>query len=142
MDYQAAAPAGYAAIDRLNAYVEDCGLDYRLLKLVTLRASQINGCAYCLEMHGKAARRLGEQEERLDMLAAWRESPAFSARERAALAWTEALTLVADSHVPDDVFAEAQRHFGAKELVDLTWAVVVINGWNRVAIGFHAVPGT
>ena len=107
-----------------------------------MRASQVNGCAYCLDMHSKDARAAGETEQRLYLLDAWREAPFYSPRERAALAWTEALTLVADSHVPDDVYDEARRHFNEEELVNLSLAVVAINGWNRLAIAFRSVVGT
>jgi AhpD family alkylhydroperoxidase len=116
------------------------GLEPALLELVKLRASQINGCAFCLDMHAREARAMGETEARLHVLAAWREAPAFSERERAALAWTEALTLVADSHVPDALYEEVRRSFSERELAYLTAAVVAINGWNRVAIGFRFLP--
>ncbi|MBN9120518.1 MAG: carboxymuconolactone decarboxylase family protein [Planctomycetes bacterium] len=125
----------------LGAYVESCGLEPALLELVKTRASQINGCAFCLDMHTQDARAAGETEQRLYALSAWRETPFYSDRERAALAWTEAVTRL-DGGVPDAVYDEARRHFSAKELTDLTWAVVVINGWNRLAISFRTVPGT
>ncbi len=125
----------------LEKYLNDCGLETSLLDLVKMRASQINGCAYCLDMHSKDARSAGETEQRLYLLNAWREAPFYSERERAALAWTEALTLVADSHVPDEVYEEARRHFSEEELVNLSLAVVTINGWNRLAIGFRAEVG-
>jgi AhpD family alkylhydroperoxidase len=107
-----------------------------------MRASQINGCAYCLDMHTKDARALGETEQRLYTLSAWRETVFLTERERAALAWTEALTDVADTHVPDELYEEVRRHFTEKELVDLSWAIVVINGWNRMAIAFRTEPGS
>jgi AhpD family alkylhydroperoxidase len=107
-----------------------------------MRASQINGCGYCLDMHSKDARAQGETEQRLYVLPAWREAPFYTDRERAALAWTEALTLVAESHVPDEVFEEARAQFSEQELVDLSLAIVAINGWNRVAIAFRSEPGT
>jgi AhpD family alkylhydroperoxidase len=125
----------------LNRFAETCGLEHSLLELVKTRASQINGCAYCLDMHTIDARAAGESEQRLYLLSAWREAPFYSDRERAALAWTEAVTLVGDSHVPDDVYEEARRHFHEEELVNLTWAIVVINGWNRMAVAFRAQPG-
>jgi AhpD family alkylhydroperoxidase len=125
----------------LEKYVRGCGLEASLLELVKMRASQINGCAFCLDMHSKDARAAGETEQRLYLLSAWREAPFYTPRERAALAWTEALTSVADGHVPDEVYAEAREHFGEKELVDLSLAVVAINGWNRLAVGFRAEVG-
>jgi len=112
-----------------------------LIELVKMRASQINGCAYCLDMHSKDARAAGETEQRLYALNAWEEAPFFTDRERAALAWTEALTLVSESHVPDAVYEEARKHFSEEELVNLSMAIVTINGWNRMAIAFRAVPG-
>ena len=116
------------------------GLDRRLHELVKIRASQINGCAYCLAMHTRDARKAGESDERMHLLAAWREAPIYSARERAALAWTEAVTKISDHHVPDEVYDEARHHFSEKELVDLTAAVIAINAWNRVAIAFRPTP--
>lgn len=134
-----AAPGALKAMLALENYVRSSGLEHSLYELVKIRASQINGCAFCLEMHTREARAAGETEARLHLLAAWRESPLYSARERAALAWTEALTLVAETHAPDDVFAEARAHFSEQELVHLTLAIGVINTWNRLAIGFRAV---
>lgn len=134
-----AAPGALQAMLALENYVRSSGLEHSLYELVKIRASQINGCAFCLEMHTREARAAGETEARLHLLAAWRESPLYSARERAALAWTEALTLVAETHAPDDVFAEARAHFSEQELVHLTLAIGVINTWNRLAIGFRAV---
>src|SRR5262249_31069212 len=110
--------------------------------LVRMRASQINGCAYCLDMHSKDARAEGEKEQRLYCLPAWRETPFYSERERAALAWAEAGTVVSESHVPDDVFEEARKHFSEEELAHLTLALVSINGWNRLCISFRVVPGS
>jgi AhpD family alkylhydroperoxidase len=126
----------------LEHYVHRSGLDPKLLELVKLRASLINGCAYCVDMHTKVARSLGETEQRLYAVSLWREAPFYSERERAALAWTEAVTLVSIENVPDDVYEAARQHFDEKELVDLTAAVVAINGWNRMAIAFRTVPGT
>ena len=111
-------------------------------KLVRMRASQINGCAYCLDMHSKDARAAGETEQRLYCLPAWRETPFYSERERAALAWTEAVTSITEGHVPDTVFEQARKHFSEEEIEWLTLAVVTINGWNRFAISFRAVPGS
>lgn len=116
------------------------GLDKRLLELVKLRASQLNGCGFCLNMHSVDARKLGEDQRRLDLISAWREAPCFSERERAALAWTEALTNLAPAHVPDEVYAMAKAPFSDEEFVNLTAAVVAINGWNRIAVAFRFVP--
>jgi len=140
LDAMKVSPAAYKAMAGLQAYVDQSGLERSLLELVKIRASQINGCAYCLVMHTTDARKLGESDERMHLLNAWREAPVFSERERAALAWVEALTLIADGHAPDDVYEEARRHFSEKELVDLTAATVAINGWNRIAIAFRATP--
>ena len=118
------------------------GIDHRLFLLVEIRASQINGCAYCLDMHTKDARLAGETEQRIYALNAWRETPFFTDRERAALEWTEAVTRVADTHVPDDVYERVSAHFDESELVALTFAVVVINSWNRLVISFRPVVGS
>ena len=142
IDYDKVAPGVSQAMRTLESYVKQCGLEPMLLELVRVRASQINGCAYCIDMHTKDARAVSETEQRLYELNAWRETPFYSERERAALAWTEAVTLVAEGHVPDDVYELARQHFTDKELVDLTLAVVAINGWNRLAISFRTVPGT
>jgi AhpD family alkylhydroperoxidase len=136
------APRGLQAMLALQGYVNQAGLEHSLLELVKMRASQINGCAYCLDMHFKDATAAGETAQRLYLLDAWREVTFYSGRERAALAWTEALTRVADGHVPDEVYAEARRHFSEEELVNLSLAVVAINGWNRLQIGFRAQAGT
>ena len=117
-------------------------MDPKLFELVKLRASQLNGCAYCIDMHTKDARAAGEEEQRLYALSAWRETPFYTPRERAALAWTEALTLIPENPVPDELYREVREHFGEAELVNLTVAVVAINGWNRLAIAFRTVPGT
>lgn len=126
----------------LETYVHGSELEPGLLELVKVRASQINGCAYCLDMHTKDARAAGEKEQRLYAVVAWRETPFFSARERAALDWTEAVTRVGEAKVPDEVYEPARRLFSEKELVDLTLAIVAINGWNRLAIAFGVVPGS
>ena len=139
MNLAAEAQRGLLAVER---YLHHCGLEHSLRELVKTRASQINGCSYCIDMHTKDARAAGETEQRLYALSAWRETPFFSDRERAALAWTEAVTLVSTSGVPDDVYEEARRHFNEQELVDLTWAVAAINAWNRLAVSLRAVPGT
>ncbi len=142
IDYSKASPGAFRAMFGLERYIRGCELEASLLELVKMRASQINGCAFCLDMHSKDARAAGETEQRLYLLDAWREAPFYTERERAALAWTEALTLVADGHVPDEVYAEACKQFNEKELVDLSLAVVAINGWNRLAIGFRSEAGT
>lgn len=135
-------PKAYQAMFALENYVHNSGIEKPLLELVKMRASQINGCAYCIDMHTKDARAAGETEQRLYELDAWRETPFYSDRERAALAWTESLTLVSQTHVPDDVFEEVKKYFSEAEIVALTLAVVAINGWNRIAISVRAVPGT
>src|SRR5689334_6215058 len=142
MDFRKASPPAAKAIADLHAYVHRCGLEHGLLELVKLRASQINGCAHCIDMHTKELRADGESEQRLYLLDAWRESPFYSDRERAALAWTEAVTLVADDHVPDEVYDEARQQFTEEELVNLTLALVAINAANRLNIAFRTVPGS
>lgn len=142
IEYGKVSPGVFHAMRGLEEYVHQSGLDPALLELVKLRSSQINGCAYCIDMHTKDARARGESEQRLYELDAWRETPFYTDRERAALAWTEAVTRVSEGHVPDDVYEQARSQFSEKELVDLTLAVVAINGWNRLAISFRAVPGT
>jgi AhpD family alkylhydroperoxidase len=141
LDYRKAAPAALKAMQGLEEYLAHCSLEANLIHLLKMRASQINGCAYCIDMHSKDLRAAGETEQRIYALDAWRETPFFSDRERAALAWTEAVTLVSHDHVPDDVFAEARKNFNDSELMDLTLAVATINLWNRIAISFRAVPG-
>jgi len=142
IDYVKTAPGVRTAMSSLEEYVHKSGLERSLLELVKLRASLINGCAYCADMHTKVARSLGETEQRLYTVSLWSETPFFSERERAALAWTEAVTRVSMEHVPDEVYELARRQFSEKELVDLTLAIVAINGWNRLAIAFRTVPGT
>ncbi|HET7103741.1 MAG TPA: carboxymuconolactone decarboxylase family protein [Terracidiphilus sp.] len=142
IEYAKAAPGAVHAMLGLENYARQSGLEASLLELVKLRSSQINGCAYCIDMHTKDARVEGENEQRLYALVAWEETPFFSERERAALAWTEAVTKVGEGHVPDAVFEDARKHFSEKELVDLTLAIIAINGWNRLAISFRTVPGT
>jgi AhpD family alkylhydroperoxidase len=142
ISYNNASPDAYKAMYGLEHYVRHCGLEHSLLELVKLRASYLNGCAFCIDMHTKDARAAGETEQRLYAVPVWRETPFFSERERAALAWTEAVTLVGETHVPDDVFEIARAQFSERELVDLTLAIVAINGWNRLAVSFRTVPGT
>jgi AhpD family alkylhydroperoxidase len=134
--------AGGQAMLSLEKAVEHSGLERSLLELVKVRASQINQCAYCLDMHTKDARANGETEQRLYALNAWREAPFFSDRERAALEWTEALTRIADTQVPDEVYERVRPHFDEAQLVALTFAAVAINAWNRLAISFRAPAGT
>jgi AhpD family alkylhydroperoxidase len=136
------APQAYRAMADLESYVRHSGLEPALLELVRLRASQINRCAFCIDMHTKDARAVGESEQRLYALTAWSETPFFTDRERAALAWTEALTMISQTHAPDDVYETVRPYFTEKELVNLTMAIVSINGWNRIALGFRTVPGT
>ncbi len=136
------APDGFRAFLYLQRYIDACDLEQSLLDLIRLRASQIDGCAYCIDAHTKDARAQGETEQRLYALCAWRETPFYTERERAALAWTEALTLIGENGVPDDLYESARRQFSEKELVDLTLAVIHINGWNRIANSFRLVPGT
>ena len=137
-----ASPKGYEAMSALSHFADSCGIERPLLELVKMRASQINGCAYCLDMHSKDARALGETEQRLYLLNAWREAPFYSDRERAALEWTEAVTLVAQSQVSDGVYERVKPHFTPEELANLTLAIVTINGWNRLSIAFRAKPGS
>jgi AhpD family alkylhydroperoxidase len=140
--YTKVSPGAYHPLLELERYLRECGLEERLLDLIKLRASQINGCAYCLDMHWKDLRAIGESEQRLYSLDAWQESPYYSDRERAALAWTEAVTRASETHVPDDVYEKVKKHFIEKELADLTLAVAMINAWNRLAIAGRTTPGT
>ncbi len=135
------APNGFKAMLNLQEYVDKSGLEHPLLELVKMRVSQLNSCAYCLDMHSKDARSAGETEQRLYLLNAWRETSFYSERERAALAWAESVTNISMNDVPDSLYAEARIQFSEKELVDLTLAVIAINGWNRLAISFRAIPG-
>lgn len=135
-------PGAYHAMLGLEKYLHECGLEEKLIHLIKLRASQINGCAYCLDMHWKDLRAIGEPEQRLYSLDAWEECPYYSERERAALAWTEAVTLVGEGHVPDAVYERVRGHFTERELADLTLAVATINAWNRLSIAGRTTPGT
>ncbi|MGH9744017.1 MAG: carboxymuconolactone decarboxylase family protein [Candidatus Acidiferrum sp.] len=141
IDVRKHAPEALKAMLALEQYIAGCGLDHGLVHLMKMRASQINGCAYCLDMHSKDARAAGETEQRLYELNAWRETPFYSDRERAALAWTEDVTMVSQTHVPDDVYEEVRKHFSEKEIVDLTVVVTTINAWNRICVALRAVPG-
>ena len=135
-------PRALQAMLGLQRYVNESGLEHSLQELVKMRASQINGCAYCLDMHSKDARAAGETEQRLYMLDAWRESSVYTDRERAALEWTEVVTRVSEGHVPDSVYDVVRQHFSEEELVNLTLAVVAINGWNRLMISFRVEAGS
>ena len=142
IEYGRVAAEATRAMLGLEHYVRGSGLEPALLELVKMRASQLNGCAYCLDMHSKDARAAGETEQRLYVLPAWREAPFYTERERAALAWTEALTLISATDVTDQLYAATREHFAEKELVDLTMAVITINGWNRLAISFRSPVGS
>ena len=142
VDYTKVVPAGYRAMSGLERYVRDSGLEQSLLELVRMRASQINGCAYCLDMHWKDARTAGESEQRLYSLNAWRETSFYTERERAALAWTEAVTLISTNHVDDELYSQARQHFSEEEVANLTLAIVAINGWNRLSISFRTEAGS
>jgi AhpD family alkylhydroperoxidase len=140
IDVTKVSQAALKAVSALQSYVDQSGLDAKLRELVKIRASQINGCAYCVAMHTKDARKLGETDERMHLLDAWREAPIYTAKEQAALAWTEALTKITEGHVPDEVFDQVRKQFSEREIVDLTAAVTTINTWNRIAISFRAMP--
>ena len=140
LDFFAVAPDALRAMRGVQEHVNKSGLEHSLLELVKIRASQINGCAFCLAMHTRAARKEGESDERMLMLAAWQESALYTEREQAALAWTEAVTNVAETHVPDAIYEAAARHFQPKELAELTLAITVINSWNRLMVAFRTPP--
>ncbi|HEX9051761.1 MAG TPA: carboxymuconolactone decarboxylase family protein [Anaeromyxobacter sp.] len=142
IEYDRVAPGAMQAMRRMEGYVRTCGLEHDLLELVKLRASYLNGCAYCVDMHSKDARAAGESEQRIYAVPVWRETPFFTERERAALAWTEAVTEVGRAGVPDALFEEVRAHFTDEELVNLTVAVITINGWNRLAVSFRVEPGS
>jgi AhpD family alkylhydroperoxidase len=142
LDPAKVSPAAYNAMLGLESFVSKSSkLEGSLLQLIKMRASQINGCAFSIDMHSKDARMNGETEQRLYALSAWRETGFFTNRERAALAWTEALTLITEGRAPDEVYAEVRKEFGEEELVNLSLAIIMINGWNRFAIGFRKLPG-
>jgi AhpD family alkylhydroperoxidase len=134
------APDTMKALGALETQVQGSGLEKSLIELVKTRASQINGCAFCINMHTQDARKQGETEQRLYLLNAWRESPVYTDRERAALAWTEAVTLIVETHVPDDVYNEVRSQFSEQETVNLTMLVATINAWNRISISFRSLP--
>ena len=133
-------PEGIRALLHMENTIRNSGIEPALYELVKMRASQLNGCAYCIDMHSKDARANGESEQRLYALSAWRETPFFTARERAALAWTEAVTLISETHAPDDVYEEVRAKFSEAETVNLTMLIATINAWNRLAISFRAMP--
>jgi AhpD family alkylhydroperoxidase len=141
LDYRKFSKEPMKAMLDMEAYLSQCGLDPKLLHMIKLRASQINGCAYCIDMHWKDARAIGETEQRLYGLDAWRESPYYTDRERAALEWTESLTLISNTHAPDEAFRAVKAQFSEQEIIDLTYAISAINSWNRIAISMRAVPG-
>ena len=141
LDFHAVRPEAVKPLIVAEQWLSRCGLEAPLAELVRLRASQINGCAYCVDMHAHDAAKRGESARRLAALVVWREAPFFSARERAALAWTEALTLVASTQVPDDVWHAVREHFSEAEIVDLSLLVATINSWNRLALAFRSQPG-
>ena len=140
LDYLTLIPSAIKPLRDLEAHLRSCGLNSSLLELVKIRVSQINGCAWCIDMHTKDARAGGETEQRIYMLDAWRETPFFTERERAALDWTESVTCVSETHVPDAVYDRVKEHFSEIELVNLTMAVIAINSWNRLAISFRKIP--
>jgi AhpD family alkylhydroperoxidase len=142
MNYYTAAPGALKVLLGVEEYLQASRLEEKLQDLIKLRVSQINGCAYCIDMHWKDLRALGETEQRLYGLDAWEESPYYSERERAALAWAEAVTRIGEGHVPDEVFERVRPHFSDRELADLTLAVTAINSWNRLSIAFRVSPGT
>ncbi len=142
LNFSNTSPQAIHGLLEIEKYTKQCGIETSLFELIKMRASQINQCAYCIDMHSKDARKAGETEQRLYALSAWRETPFFSARERAALAWTEALTLIAGQPVSDQLYDHMLLHFSEKELVDLSMIIVAINGWNRLAIAFHSEVGT
>ena len=142
IDFSRVGHGAYRAMAALEQHVQQSGLDKTLIHLVKLRASYINGCAYCVDMHSKDARAEGETEQRIFAVPVWHETPFFTPRERAALLWTETLTNISQHGVPDEVFAAARKEFSEEELVELTMAVIAINGWNRLAIGFATEPGS
>lgn len=142
IDYAKVDPRVVRAMYGLQNYVNECSLETSLLELIKVRASQINRCAYCIDMHTKDARANGESEQRLYGLSAWRETPFYTERERAALAWTEALTLIAENEISDELYEQARQHFSEAELVSLTLAIITINGWNRLAVSFRTEVGT
>ncbi len=142
LDYTKASPEAYKAMLQMEGVVRRSGIDPKLLELMKIRSSQLNGCAYCIDMHTKDARFKGETEQRIYSLDAWRETPFYTDKERAALAWTEAITNIQTGHAPEAVYQELSRNFSEQERLNITFAITTINAWNRIAIGFRSVPGT
>lgn len=142
LNYKTLIPGAYRALAGVEAYLSGCGLNRRMTRLVVLRASQINHCAFCIDMHVKELQEEGESDARIYLLNAWREAPCYSDQERAALAWTEAVTTLAPDFVPDEVFEEARRHFSEQDLANLTVAIGMINTWNRLSVSFRSVPAS
>lgn len=142
LNYSEVSPGALKAMMGLEKYVHQSDLESSLVELVKMRASQLNECAYCIDMHSKDARKAGETEQRLYALSAWRETPFFSERERAALEWTEALTKLSSTHVSDELYDSVKKHFSDEEMVVLTMSIVAINGWNRLGVGFRSEVGT
>ena len=140
LEYPELIPEGYRALGQVSVYLGRCGLEAGLLHLVYLRVSQINGCAYCVDKHSDDALREGDSEQRVHSVVVWQESPFYTERERAAFAWAESVTLVSATHVPDEAYEDARRHFDEKELSDLTLAIATMNAWNRMAISFRTLP--
>ena len=140
IDYYKTSPGAVKAMLGLEDFINKCGLEKPLLELVKLRASQINGCAYCVDLHTSDANKAGETQRRLHAVAVWQESPFFTERERVALAWTESVTLLSETHAPEDLYQNVLKHFNEKETVDLTIAIITINGWNRLAVSFRKLP--
>jgi AhpD family alkylhydroperoxidase len=138
--YATIAPDAIQGLSASSRYLDSCSIEARLRALVELRVSQINGCAYCVDMHSRQARHAGESQQRLDLLSVWHETTLYDERERAALAWAESVTRIAETRAPDDVYEQALRHFSEKELIDLTLIVAVMNAWNRIAISFRQAP--
>ncbi|HZW55198.1 MAG TPA: carboxymuconolactone decarboxylase family protein [Nitrososphaerales archaeon] len=137
IDYEKVAPEAYEALERVSGYVQSTALPKNLLELVRIRASQINGCTYCIKSHARRAKALGESDERIWLLEVWERVPIYSAQEKAALAWTEAVTLISEDHAPDKVFEEVRKYFSEKDIVDLTMAIIAINSWNRLSISMR-----
>ena len=142
IDFYKISPEAVKAMMSLETFVNNCGLDKALLELIKLRVSQINGCVFCVDMHCSDAIKAGESQRRLNAVAVWHEAPFFSESERAALAWAEAVTLLSETHAPDELYQDMLDHFSEKEVVDLTVAIVTINGWNRLAVSFRKLPST
>jgi AhpD family alkylhydroperoxidase len=140
MNFYQAAPESIKALTAVEMQIQSSGLEQSLIELVRTRASQINGCAFCINMHTQDALKHGESEQRLYLLNAWREAPFYTDRERAALAWTEAVTLISETHAPDDLYEQVRKHFSEGETANLTMLIATINAWNRLAIAFRSVP--